>query len=812
MKCFLCKSDHGSPNNLVKHFKVIHGLFTGRTLFLKCGQEGCSRSFGSFSGLRKHLNKCHGSSLVDSVDYDRSYPQSTVNTGNVSHVEESTEYLEAESQLSSPYIVNSCSAVISDLKAAGVGQSTLNSVVISMEEIVQDIHQHAKETVIKDVFSNERETEMCKKVEACFEGLENPFTILNSEYKRSKFMTDKWEIVEPVECVIGSRFDTRRNKKTGTYDQVVVQDKFMYIPILSTLQSIFKSQYVAEMLQSSATSDSRLRDICDGSFFKSHPLFSTEKQTIQIQMFYDDFEVANPLGPKRGIHKLGGVYFTLRNFSPKWNSFLANIHLCALFHTQDVKRYGFSEIFAPIVRDIKVLESDGIEIPLYNGYVRGTVVQVTGDNLGLHSLFGLVESFSARYCCRFCLAEKEDFQTEFSEDSSKVVLRTKDIHTAHCQEMACNPSLPYVFGVKRSCILNSLEYFHTTENFSVDVMHDVLEGVGQYELKLLFLYLKEKHVTSAEIHSRIQSFDYGFMERNNRPVSVNLAEGSNDLGLNAVQSWCLLRNVPLIFGDLVTSTDQHWGLLLLLLQIINIIFSPMLSQGLCVYLKHLIVDHHTLFKKLYPQKNLLPKHHFLIHYPRCIQKIGPVLHSWCMRYEGKHNFFKKQLKSFKNITKTLAKKHQIHMAHSWRSSTTFSRLDIGPGKMVSLNMVKGGSEIAMAMQVASSIQVMKVKWAKHNGFIYRPNLVICGKVESEVPVFFQIESVLIMCEKLLLLTVPLVTETFQEHFHAYEVIRSKQDLVFFHVDNLHYPRPFDIQMSYGGTDTTLLVVPYCFLW
>lgn len=187
-------------------------------------------------------------------------------------------------------------------------------------------------------------------------------------------------------------------------------------------------------------------------------------------------------------------------------------------------------------------------------------------------------------------------------------------------------------------------------------MHDVLEGVGQYELKLLFLYLKEKHVTSAEINSRIQSFDYGFMERTNSSVAVNLGEGSNDLGLNPVQSWCLLRNVPLIFGDLVTSTDQHWGLLLLLLQIINIIFSPMLSQGLCVYLKHLIVDHHTLFKKLYPQKNLLPKHHFLIHYPRCIQKIGPVLHSWCMRYEGKHNFLKKQLKSFKNYYQNAGKK------------------------------------------------------------------------------------------------------------------------------------------------------------
>lgn len=365
--------------------------------------------------------------------------------------------------------------------------------------------------------------------------------------------------------------------------------------------------------------------------------------------------------------------------------------------------------------------------------------------------------------------------------------------------------------MKRSSLLNSLTYFHTTEN-SVDAMHDILEGVAQYELKLLFLYFKEQHVTLEELNSRIQSFDYGFMERNNRPVAVNLSGESNDLGLNAVQSWCLLRNTPLIFGDLVTPIDQHWGLLLLLLQIINIVFSAMVSQGMCVYLKHLIVEHHRLFKMLYPQKKLLPKHHFLIHYPRCIQKIGPVLHSWCMRYEGKHNFFKRQLKSFKNITKTLAKKHQHHMACIWRSSTTFSRLDIGPGKMVSLEMVRGGSEIVKAMQVSSSVQVMKVNWAKHNGFMYRKHLVICGAVECEMPLFFQIESVLIIHEKLLLLTLPLFTVSFQEHFHAYEVTRRKQDFVVFHVDKLPYPRPFDIQMSYGVNDTALFVVPYCFIW
>lgn len=141
---------------------------------LKCGQEGCLRSFGSFSGFRKHLSKCHVSGSFDSVA-DVSPHQSV--ECNATDVNVSPERLEAESTVSSAHIVNSCASVISDLKATGVGQSVLNSVVTSMEEIVQDIQQHTKETVIRHVFSDERESEICKKVEACFEELENPFTI-----------------------------------------------------------------------------------------------------------------------------------------------------------------------------------------------------------------------------------------------------------------------------------------------------------------------------------------------------------------------------------------------------------------------------------------------------------------------------------------------------------------------------------------------------------------------------------------------------------------------------------------------------------
>lgn len=58
-------------------------------------------------------------------------------------------------------------------------------------------------------------------------------------------------------------------------------------------------------------------------------------------MYYDEFETANPLGSKRGVHKVGALYFVLRNLPPKLNSRPMNIHLIVLFHAQDVKKYGF---------------------------------------------------------------------------------------------------------------------------------------------------------------------------------------------------------------------------------------------------------------------------------------------------------------------------------------------------------------------------------------------------------------------------------------------------------------------------------------
>lgn len=83
-------------------------------------------------------------------------------------------------------------------------------------------------------------------------------------------------------------------------------------------------------------------------------------------------------------------------------------------------------------------------------------------------------------------------------------------------------------------------------------------------------------------------------------------------------------SAPPIFDDVAERNNCYWNPLLLLIQIVNIVFLPVVINGKKYYLKNLINDHHKLFKSLFPERRFIPKHHFMIHYPRCICKIGPV--------------------------------------------------------------------------------------------------------------------------------------------------------------------------------------------
>lgn len=100
------------------------------------------------------------------------------------------------------------------------------------------------------------------------------------------------------------------------------------------------------------------------------------------------------------------------------------------------------------------------------------------------------------------------------------------------------------FGVNRNSILNSLAYFNVCDGSLLpDVMHDLLEGALQYEVKLmlrLMIHL-QGYFSIDELNSRLQHMELGYMESNNRPTPLSantLNSEGNSLKQNGLFIYC----------------------------------------------------------------------------------------------------------------------------------------------------------------------------------------------------------------------------------------------------------------------------------
>lgn len=250
-----------------------------------------------------------------------------------------------------------------------------------------------------------------------------------------------------------------------------------------------------------------------------------------------------------------------------------------------------------MLEDIRLLESSGVQVELQgqNYILYGTIRVLAADNLAIHSLCGYVESFSANKFCHFCMVDKTVAQSVYDED--KLEKRTRENYQQH---MRFND--PSSTGVKEDSCLNKLQYFHVTENTCVDIMHDILEGVAPLEVRLMlhhFIY-EQKLFTLELLNHRISSFDYGYGNEKNKPsVILNLRTADNAIKQTASQMWCLLQVLAFLVGDLIDMRSKHWHLFIMLREICSIVFAPIVTHGLAVFLKQLIIEHHTLFKKLY---------------------------------------------------------------------------------------------------------------------------------------------------------------------------------------------------------------------
>ena len=78
-----------------------------------------------------------------------------------------------------------------------------------------------------------------------------------------------------------------------------------------------------------------------------------------------------------------------------------------------------------------------------------------------------------------------------------------------------------------------------------------------------------------------------------------------------------------MIGNEISTDDEYWCNFLLLLEMLDYIFAPTLTSESVAHLKILIDDHHQAFKRLYPTSPIIPKMHYIVHYPELILRLSP---------------------------------------------------------------------------------------------------------------------------------------------------------------------------------------------
>ena len=796
---------------LIWHLKNRHALLVGRmfTCPITCGQNGCMRTFRYSAALVKHIETQHGGDMIDGDD--NGDPIDNNNEG-LDFIPDLVPDVPVQDQLpeQAQDVTKSAAIFLAKMKASSsTVQSTVDQVVSETSNLFSDVIGTLKAKTEQFLQSQNIDEDDIGRQNLLreFDQLQNPFEQLETAHQQQKYFIQSGNYVKPREIPLGIAYYPHNNRDTGHVDQVAKHITFQYVPVPDLLKCVLESKgFMREILLYHPSNDGVMRDFHDGLFCKEHDFFANQKN-IRLLLYVDECEIANPLGSKAGLHKIGVIYCTILNIPPRFRSSLSNCFLVSLYNAADVKTYGYAPILQPAVDDIKLLEREGLRIvsDVFEGTVRVSIAQLTGDNLGVNGILGFVESFVSNCYCRHCKMHRNEMHTCSVERPDQ--LRNVDNYEEDLQ--LNNPSAT---GVKVPCLLNDADNFHITSNYAPDIMHDLLEGVCGLEVHLVLGNLIGEGLFDLDlVNSRITSFDYATTDSRNKPSSIpfrKLQTPDGASGQTASQMWCLIRYLPLLIGDKVPEGHQQFELLLLLLECMDFIFSPEVTTGETFFLKHLIKDHHDYFLELYPDRHLKPKHHFMTHYPRQMRLLGPLLHYWTMRFEAKHRFFKRLghiVCNYRNILKTLCSRQQMYLCYNIMSGKDLVERDveIGPGSLELVASLEGAEFLSRTLEIHLFQEVYVAKWCIIHGIKYCKNLlVITGKSDDVMPIFQQIVYVIVTeSNAVKLITKKWDTVRYDRHTHTY-VIRQlgATSWSMVSVDNLYDYYPCHASKSYNEGD------------
>ncbi|XP_064464354.1 uncharacterized protein LOC135375612 [Ornithodoros turicata] len=430
---------------------------------------------------------------------------------------------------------------------------------------------------------------------------------------------------------------------------------------------------IGNVLKSMLTSD----DAVDNVLGTCHEPRSHDVLTDVIDGDYMSWNLSIPLDQPPVYIGILAAYFSVLNLHPKYRSRLSAIHLVMLVKYAHVKTFGIEKVLDPLIKDIMKLHESGIEV-VCDGATKRLIIfllGIVGDNLSLNRIGGFSSSFGSGLFCRFCLTDSKRINEVTSERDCNV--RTAPAHEEHVAAVEADSTKSKICGVTARSPLLQIPGFDVTQQLLPDAMHDILEGGIAFVLKHVLKSLAVSEVITATSLSIVSTFKYGFHDSKSKPAPLpaSFLTPTGSLRGTASQKWCLFRLLPQMIGHLVPEGNPAWAGYLQYRHIVDIILAGKVPKDSTTYLEVEIEAFLKKFMEVFPDKKLIPKMHFLVHYPRFMRMYGPPRMFWSMRFESKHSYFKNiatKSKSFVNICKTMSNRGQLLQCYEF-SAPTFAK-------------------------------------------------------------------------------------------------------------------------------------------
>lgn len=784
-QCYFCKFQGSTIDIYITHLKCMHISKQPKTNFIHCNQMNCTQAFHNISALKKHLKIHLRQNVVQSLectDVNYEIPESSffsVKDSDLNESQDTFDIYDDDNDEPLAFDVNDTyfrTALTFVMKLC-------NSNNISRKQIFQI----ANDTIdLTKIIADNIET--CSSEISSF--CNNPFEKIKTEHLLLKVLIEMELYDHPTQFVIDTRLAETFVKGDPFLKNVAY--KGTMLPVVHLLKSIFQLPNMLSGVLENQDNLSKETNICNfvnGSVWKEIKSEMKGKTVIPYSLFYDDFEPDNPLGSHKTENAIGAFYFGFPTMPQFLCSLLENIIPTMLIKANYIKMFSTDNCLQLFVDTLLMLENDGIEI---NGQrVYFVLGYVAGDNLGLNSLLGFSKGFNALHYCRICRLDNNKASKAVSEDVTSlrnVTNYESDIDTNDFQ----------LTGIHDRCILNKLRSFHVTRNVSVDIMHDLFEGVFKPGMiKVIQYFIDNNYFTLQTLNRRKQLFDYGDIENANRSMPIKLEHlQSKKIIMSACEMWTFVHFFSLMIGDLVPPNCTVWKFYLNMQYLLDLCLRSSYSEESLTALNAAVAYHNTQFMKLFNQ-TLQPKAHFLTHYVTIIRRLGPLKHLWCMRFEAKHREMKVYCKvnySRRNICYSLAIRTVLKFAARIYENESFKFIRDVKGTTVeyrSLGRKPYFKQIRPHItDIKEDSNVTICKWIRYKGTLYKPKYFLMREGATEV---YEITEILYFQETILLVCKS-HTSNFIKNYNAFSIVFNNNEEVVINISSINTCFPMNCHL------------------